>query len=197
MLNQSVASIECRSSFALNMRCATYPPPPGSAPGYQVAHQLSEMYTRNVIIGIHAEFRSGIRLRASPRPLDTSFSFMASMPPTARTANTASTITIPILITNCTMSVTSTPHSPDSVEIADVSAISPSTMSSASNLPIPKISPRIFTIARLTQPRMIQFMMMPRYSDRKPRRNAAGFPEYRISANSMSVITPARRHSRA
>src|SRR6266550_6421805 len=177
MLNQSVASIECRSSFALNMRCATYPPPPGSAPGYQVAHQLSEMYTRNVIIGIHAESRLGTRLSASPRPLDTSFSFIASMPPTACTANTARTITIPILITNCTMSVTSTPQSPESVEMNDVSAISPSTISSASNFPTPKHRPRILTIARLTQPRMMQLIMMPRYTDRNPRRNAAGFPE--------------------
>src|ERR1043166_6232787 len=125
MLNHSVASIEWRSSLALNIRCATYPPPAGSAPGYQVAHQLSEMYTRNVIIGIHAELRSGMRFRASPRPLDTSLSFIASMPPTAWTANTASTMTIPILITNCTMSVTSTPHRPDRVEMNAVGGISP------------------------------------------------------------------------
>src|SRR6266550_6063113 len=57
-----------------------------------------------------------------------SLTFMASMPPTARTATTASTITIPILITNWNRSVTSTPQSPESVEIADVRAISPSTM---------------------------------------------------------------------
>src|SRR6266513_2417534 len=177
MLNQSVASIECRSSFALNMRCATYPPPPGSAPGYQVAHQLSEMYTRNVIIGIHAESRSGTRLSASPRPLDTSFSFIASMPPTALTANTASTITIPILITNCTTSVTRTPQSPDNVEMNDVNTINPRTIASASSFPMPKISPRIFTIARLTQPRMMQLMMTPRYSERNPRKKAAGLPE--------------------
>ena len=155
------------------------------------------MYTRKVSIGIHAELTSGTKLRTSPRPLSTSFVFIASMPPTARTAKTARMITMLILITNWNTSVTSTPHKPDSVEIADVSAISPSTIRSASNLPIPKSSSRIFTMARLTQPRMMQLIGMPRYSARKPRRKAAGFPAYRISANSTSVITPARRHSRA
>src|SRR5580693_5566900 len=33
--------------------------------------------------------------------------------------------------------------------------------------------------------------------ERKPLRNAAGFPEYRSSASSMSVVTPDRRHNRA
>ncbi len=66
MLNHSVASKECFSSFALNIRCATYPPPPGSAPGYQVAHQLTPMYTKNVIIGIHAEPMSGTKLSTDP-----------------------------------------------------------------------------------------------------------------------------------
>src|SRR5215470_9082384 len=32
---------------------------------------------------------------------------------------------------------------------------------------------------------------------RKPRRNAAGLPEYRISANCTSVSSPERRHKRA
>src|SRR6267154_1661768 len=160
MLNQSVASNEWRSSLALNMRCATYPPPPGSAPGYHVAHQFTETYTRNVIIGIHTEFRLGTRFNASPRPLDTSFSFITSMPPTAFTANTASTITMPILITNCTMSVTSTPQSPDKVEMNDVRAIKPRTMRSAWFRSTPNIRPRIFTIARLTQPRMMQLPML-------------------------------------
>src|ERR1041384_7279967 len=56
---------------------------------------------------------------------------------------------------------------------------------------------RILIIARVTQPRMIRLTPMPRESARKPRRNDAGLPEYRISANSMSVITCARRQSRA
>ena len=56
---------------------------------------------------------------------------------------------------------------------------------------------RIFTIARLTHPRMMQLMGRPRYKARNPRRNAAAPPEYRNSANSTSVTTPARRHRRA
>ena len=134
------------------------------------------MYTKKAIIGIHAEPTAGTMLNASPRPAATSFAFIASMPPTAFTANTARMITIDILMTNWNRSVTSTPQRPESVEIADVSAIMPSTMTSASTLVMPKISSRIFTIARLTQPRMMQLIGMPRYSARKPRRKAAGFP---------------------
>ena len=113
---------------------------------------------------------------ASPRPAATSFVFISSIPPTAFTANTARMITIDILMTNWNMSVTRTPHRPESVEIADVSAIIPSTMTSASNLPMPKINCRIFTIARFTHPRMMQLIGIPRYRARKPRKNAAGFP---------------------
>ena len=129
-----------------------------------------------MIIGIHAEFMSGMKFKTSLRPPAMSFVFIASMPPTARTANTARMITMLILTTNWKTSVTSTPHSPDSVEIADVRKIIPSTITSASNFPIPKISCRIFTMARLTQPRMMQLIRMPRYSARNPRRNAAGLP---------------------
>ncbi len=84
------------------------------------------------------------------------------MPPTAETAATASAITIDILITNWNRSVTSTPHSPASVEMKEVIAIMPSTTASASSLPTPRMSMRIFTIARFTQPRMMQLMGMPR-----------------------------------
>src|SRR5229473_140705 len=135
MLNHNVAPSEFFSSLALNMRCATYPPPPGSAPGYQVAHHTTEMYTRNVSIGIQAEFRSGTKLNTDPAPPEArprarstsaSLSFIWSMPPTADTAATASAITMLILITNWNRSVTSTPHSPARVEMDDVITISPS-----------------------------------------------------------------------
>ena len=84
------------------------------------------------------------------------------MPPTACTATTASTITMPILITNWNRSVTSTPHRPESVEMADVRTISPTTIHSASPFEMVKTSCRIFAIARLTQPRMMQLMSSPR-----------------------------------
>jgi hypothetical protein len=41
----------------------------------------------------------------------------------------------------------------------------------------PSVSRRILIIARLTQPMMMQFTGMPRYSARKPRKKAAGLPE--------------------
>ncbi len=91
-----------------------------------------------------------------------SLTFMASIPPTACTATTAKTITIPILITNWNRSVTSTPHSPESVEIADVRTISPTTIHRASPFETPNTSWRIFAIARLTQPRMMQLMSRPK-----------------------------------
>ncbi len=135
--------------------------------------------------GIQAESKSGTKLRTEPRApvsaarcasMRASLAFMASMPPTASTANTARTITMPILMTNWTRSVHSTPHMPDRVEIIDVTAIRPMTMASASSLSTPKINPMIFTIARLTQPRMMQLIRSPRYTARKPRSTAAGRP---------------------
>src|SRR5438067_46282 len=134
------------------MRCATYPPPPGSAPGYQEAHQVIETYTRNVIIGIQAEFRSGTKLKTDPCPpplawraasIAASFVFIASIPPTAWTANTASAMTMLILITNRKTSVTNPPHKPDNVEMNEVSAIMPTTTTSACHFSTPRISQRI------------------------------------------------------
>src|SRR5260370_15429202 len=52
-------------------------------------------------------------------------------------------------------------------------------------------------MAFVTQPRMRQFISRPRYTARKPRKNAAGLPVERISANCTSVISPERRHRRA
>ena len=41
--NYKVALIACDSDFADKIRCATYPPPPGSAPGYQALHHCTEI----------------------------------------------------------------------------------------------------------------------------------------------------------
>src|SRR6185503_17990894 len=73
----------------------------------------------------------------------------------------------------------------------------PITILIAPLLSTPSVISRIFTIARFTQPRIMQLIGSPRYNARKPRRKAAGLPEYRSSANSISVMTPARRHKRA
>src|ERR1700721_2378787 len=51
MLNHNTESKPCRSSRALKIRCAMYPPPPGSDPGYQNAHHCTPRYTQNVITG--------------------------------------------------------------------------------------------------------------------------------------------------
>ncbi len=87
---------------------------------------------------------------------------MASIPPTARTAWTPSTMTIVIFTANWKRSVTSTPHRPESVEMNDVRAIMPMTIQRAWSFETPSTSTRILTIARLTQPRMMQFISTPR-----------------------------------
>src|SRR3954465_15536269 len=119
MLNHNVAKNPSRSVFAEKIRRATEPPPPGSAPGYQLAHQLTPRYTNNVIAGIHAESPAGKKASRDPLPAAASsartFVSSATSPPVARTAYQASATTIPIFNTNCTRSVTSTPHRPASV----------------------------------------------------------------------------------
>src|SRR6266404_3813359 len=51
MLNQRTESNPLRSSLALKIRCAMYPPPPGSAPGYQKDHHCTPILTKNVTTG--------------------------------------------------------------------------------------------------------------------------------------------------
>lgn len=46
----------------------------------------------------------------------------------------------------------------------------------ASVLVMPSAVIKIFTIARMTQPTIMQFMRMPKYMARKPRKKAAGLP---------------------
>src|SRR6266566_304880 len=79
------------------------------------------------------------------------------------------------------MSLTSTPQSPESVEIAEVSTINPTTIHSASPFEMVKTLCRIFAMARLTQPRMMQLMSRPRSRARQPRRNAGGGSGFRYS----------------
>jgi len=69
MLNHKVASTPSRSLRAAKMRWAMYPPPPGSAPGYQDAHQFTPRYTAIVIRGIQAALSPGsIASAASVEP---------------------------------------------------------------------------------------------------------------------------------
>src|SRR5438270_12535010 len=109
------------------LRCAIYEPPPGSAPGYDDAHQLTPMNTRNVVIGIQlASPPCGVNARTEPLPRCASIAakpvFSAPIPPTAATAATASTTAIVIFTMNCRKSVTSTDQKPP---IVTYSAVKP------------------------------------------------------------------------
>src|SRR6266852_6289554 len=107
MLNHNVAPSEFFSFLALNMRCATYPPPPGSAPGYQLAHHCIARYSANVITGsvqiasvVHPKWNEGKNERIEPVGCPvcrTALSMLESwilrrvMPPTFATATHANT----------------------------------------------------------------------------------------------------------
>src|SRR5579884_3476643 len=101
------------------MRCATYDPPPGSAPGYDDAHQLTPTKTRKVVSGIQLAAPEGAKARIEPAPAAwcaastcASPALSAAIPPTAATAATARTTAIDIFTTNCKRSVTSTDQKP-------------------------------------------------------------------------------------
>src|SRR5207247_9009575 len=104
---------------AEKIRRAAQPPPPGSAPRYQAAHQLTARYTKSVIAGIHAESVDGKKSRREPAPAVASsaatFILSAASPPTPRTAKYASATTMPIFRTNWNRSVTRTPQRPEIV----------------------------------------------------------------------------------
>src|SRR5579884_2974037 len=147
------------------MRCATYDPPPGSAPGYDDAHQLTPTKTRNVVIGIQLASPDGTKARIEPPPLATCFAstpaspaLSAAIPPTAATAATASTIAIDIFTMNCRKSVTRTDQNPP---IVTYSAVSTRHTYSAGSVGTCSVSERIFTMARLTQPMMIVLTSTP------------------------------------
>src|SRR6266403_4424226 len=129
MLNQSVAASECFSSFAEKILCATYPPPPGSAPGYQLAHQIKLKNTRNMMnqllvqSGTNASVFLPLFVIAS---CNASFACSASKPPTARTAKNASATTTLIFSTNWITSVHKTDHNPDVVAYKRMKAAIPS-----------------------------------------------------------------------
>src|SRR5579871_2039044 len=116
MLNHNVAPREFFSSFAQNMRCATYPPPPGSAPGYHADHHCTPRYIRKVSTGrvqialeVQPRWKSGKKasgLEVCTPVLCTSWltvcncSFKADMPPIFTTATQASTTTMVIFKMN-------------------------------------------------------------------------------------------------
>src|SRR5215470_16992512 len=127
MLNHKTESTPLRSSLALKILCAIYPPPPGSAPGYQNAHHCRPMFTRKVRAGrvhkaseLNGREKSGKKDVASPAVepvaarIKTSRASRLSIPPHALTAYQATAITMLIFKTNWNRSVQSTPHNPPS-----------------------------------------------------------------------------------
>src|ERR1051326_7577878 len=128
MLNHKLAPKEFFSSRALNMRWATYPPPPGSAPGYHASHHCMHKYTKKVSSGsVHIASDVQPRWKSGRKPtgsevgtpvcralVSTTESCVrkACIPPIFETATQASTTIIVIFNTNWKRSVTRTPHSP-------------------------------------------------------------------------------------
>src|SRR5260370_31587225 len=103
MLNHSVAPSECFSFFAEKMRCAMYPPPPGSAPGYQLAHQFKLSSTKK--LRKKPELGEGIIASVSRcRGASNACTCCVTdcIPPTAFTAKQSSTITMLNFHPNCT-----------------------------------------------------------------------------------------------
>src|ERR1039458_5452793 len=114
MLNQSVAPRECFSFLAENIRCAMYPPPPGSAPGYQLAHQLSESSTRKLRKngdaddGMNASVSRACPLTVCAASRARTCAASGPIPPTAWTAKYASRHTMLIFRMNCSRYVKTT-----------------------------------------------------------------------------------------
>ena len=106
-----------------------------------------------------------------------SFASIECIPPRASTAYHAMPMTMAIFNTNWKRSVHKTPQSPPSVTYRPVKGIRTRTQIhfEVDSL-TPKLMATMAVIALVTHPRIRQFISKPRYSARKPRKNAAGFP---------------------
>src|SRR5438105_223800 len=125
MLKNSAAARASRSVRHASMFCTTYPPPPGSAPGYHDDHQLSPRSAASVIVGMtqtpapvagqkESTASALPNVVASPAGCAAgNFDSSTSIPPTAFHATTASTIAPPIPKQYCIPSVAATPQQPE------------------------------------------------------------------------------------
>src|SRR5437588_1264635 len=126
MLKKSAAARASRSLRHASMFCTTYPPPPGSAPGYHDAHQFNPTSAASVMSGSdQASDPLGMidRIsRALPNVTPAGApngcaaptrDFSASMPPTAPTDTIARMIAPPISKMYWSPSVAATPQYPD------------------------------------------------------------------------------------
>src|SRR5580704_16789777 len=102
-----------------------YPPPPGSAPGYQNAHHCTPRYTQKVITGrVQSVSLANPWEKSGRNPSGSAPPFFARnapicaiielIPPVAFTAYHAIAITMHIFIINRKRSVQNTPESPPS-----------------------------------------------------------------------------------
>src|SRR3990170_5851918 len=125
MVKKSTALRLSRSVLHASMFCATYPPPPGSDPGYHDAHQLTASRVARVITGTAHTASVGQKdstASALPKVVPggvpagwaaPSFDFSTSIPPTWFTATTASRMAPPASKKYCMASVAATPQKPD------------------------------------------------------------------------------------
>src|SRR5688500_4511134 len=120
MVKSNAAARASCSVLHASMFCATYPPPPGSEPGYQEAHQFNPRSAARVMIGT-TQTPSPLGQKASAASADPngtpdavfaapSFASRLPRPPIAFQQTTASTIAPPISKQYCTPSATATPQ---------------------------------------------------------------------------------------
>src|SRR3954447_2188639 len=123
MLKNSAAPRASRSVRQASMFCTTYPPPPGSEPGYHDAHQFSVSSAASVMAGTTqtpsplgqnditaAEVPNVVPGGVPAGCMKPSFAFSTFTPPTALNATTARMIAPPISNKYCTPCVVATPQ---------------------------------------------------------------------------------------
>src|SRR5258706_15526675 len=123
MLKKSAALRASRSLRQASMFCTTYPPPPGSEPGYHDAHQFRQSSAASVMVGTTQTpspvGQKAIAAADVPKVVPggepagwakASFAFNTFTPPTALNATMASVIAPPISKMYCTPCVVATPQ---------------------------------------------------------------------------------------
>src|SRR5690349_12516790 len=147
-----------RSSRAASIRCATYPPPPGSAPGYQVLHHCTASGTTKTAAAVVQSEKSG---RSDTCPATAGWRNSPDRPPTSgsRSATTAASTEPTMAIANWTKSVSTTPDNP---ELAAYSTVTAPPTSTAVWRSQPNITPAILVAERLTEAMIITLKNTPR-----------------------------------
>src|SRR5213078_2476830 len=147
-----------RSVGAASIRCATYPPPPGSAPGYHVLHHCTASGTTRTAAAVLQSEKSG---KSDSRPITAGWANSPDRPPTwgSRSATTAAVTDPTIAIKNWTKSVKTTPESP---ELAAYTTVTAPPTSTAVRRSQSSITPAILVAERLTEAMIITLKKTPR-----------------------------------